>query len=230
MRDLRVLIVEDDQRVADLHRRFTERVPGFAVVGMADDYGEAREQALILEPDLVLLDLYLPQGTGLELLKELRREGLQLDVILMTAARDPETLQRVLRGGVFDYIIKPVVFKRFEESLGKYRAFRGRVAESDQLEQAEVDRLLHPSTVDEGGTAGASDLPKGIDPLTLEKVRTACPAKGEEGVSAEAMGVRLGVSRTTARRYLEHLVSAGFLSADVSYGTVGRPERLYRRG
>ena len=247
MSELRVLIVEDDPRIADLHRRFTEKVAGYQVVGVAADYAEAREQAPVLEPDLILLDLYLPRGNGLELLKELRGAGLPVDVILITAARDAATLQGALHGGVFDYIIKPVVFSRFEEALQKFQGFRQRLGTGEEgLEQAEVDRLLHGGgSADGGGGTGPGemareDLPKGVDPLTLDKVqRVFCPAGGTdcaeddrigpEGISAESLGARLGVSRSTARRYLEYLVSAGFLEADVNYGGVGRPERRYRR-
>ncbi len=226
MTDLRVLIVEDDHRIADLHRRFTEKVAGFEVVGIASDYSDAAEQAHILKPDLVLLDLYLPEGNGLDLLLELRGQNLVVDVILITAAREAETLQRALRGGVFDYIIKPVVFNRFEESLNKFALTRQRLAKAKDVDQAEVDRLMHGSVEN---PSSPSDTPKGIDPLTLEKVQALFPKGSDGGLSADALGKAIGASRSTARRYLEYLVSAGFLEADVNYGTVGRPERFYRR-
>jgi len=226
MTNLRVLIVEDDRRIADLHRRFTEKVSGFEVVGIASDYSDAAEQAHILEPDLVLLDLYLPEGNGLDLLLELRSRNLTVDVILITAAREADTLQRALRGGVFDYIIKPVVFSRFEESLNKFARTRNRLAKAQDVDQAEVDRLMHGSV---DGPTGSSDAPKGIDPLTLEKVQALFPAGCGDGFTAEALASAIGASRSTARRYLEYLVSTGLLEADVNYGTVGRPERFYRR-
>jgi two-component system CitB family response regulator/two-component system response regulator DcuR len=225
---LRVLIIEDDPRIADLHRRFTEKVEGFTVVGVATDLTEAEEQVAVLEPDLVLLDLYLHEGSGLDLLQRLRSEGRQIDAILITAARETETLQEALRGGVFDYIIKPVVFSRFEESLGKFAAFRDRLGEGARLEQEDVDRLLRSAPAADGPVA-TGDLPKGIQPLTLAKVKALFEAETGAVVSAEEAAARLGVSRSTARRYLEYLVTAGLLEADVNYGAVGRPERRYRR-
>lgn len=227
MTDLRVLIVEDDPRIADLHRRFTEKVDGFQVVGMASDYNDGAEQARILEPDLILLDLYLPEGNGLDLLKELRAENRQVDVILITAAREADTLQNALHAGVFDYIIKPVVFTRFEEALGKFTGYRQRLEMGSEIDQAEVDKLLHRGNNPD--QSGPSDAPKGIDPLTLEKVEALFPAGFSGSFSAETLAAEVGVSRSTARRYLEYLVSTGFLEADVSYGTVGRPERTYQR-
>ena len=232
MSDVRVLIVEDDPRIARLHRSFVERVPGYEVVGMATDLADAMVQAAALEPDLALLDLYLPDGSGLDLLASVRAAGQTFDVILITAAREPETLQAALRAGVFDYIIKPVLFERFAESLAKFAGFRGRLAEDAHLEQDEVDRLLRsgPNPAPAGGVAArTSDLPKGVDPLTLDKVRTVLAGAPADGLSAEAAAEQLGVSRSTARRYLEHLVQVGFLVPDLHYGTVGRPERRYRR-
>lgn len=226
MTDLRVLIVEDDPRVADLHRRFTERVEGFAVVGLAADLADAREQADVLEPDLILLDLYLPGGSGLDLLRDLRAEGRSVDVILITADKDAETLRQAVRGGAFDYIIKPAVFRRFAESLGKFRHFREQLAGKSTLDQGDVDKLLSSGG---GSEAGEGGLPKGVDAVTLRKVDAALADLGQEGVSADELATRIGTSRSTARRYLEYLVGTGQLEADVAYGTVGRPQRRYRR-
>ena len=128
-----------------------------------------------------------------------------------------------IRGGVFDYIIKPVVFSRFAEAMDKYRDNRLHMEGDQKLEQKDVDRLLgaaHTSRKKE-------DFPKGIDPLTLEKVCRVFDTPPEEGISAEEVGSLIGVSRTTARRYLEYLVSGGSFYADLVYRKVGRPERRY---
>jgi len=226
---LRVLIVEDDPRIADLHRRFTERVEGYEVVGVAADLDDAHEQSAVLEPDLILLDLYFPGGNGLDLLRRLRAEGRALDVILVTAAKEVATLQDAVRGGAFDYIIKPVVFSRFADALAKFRAFRRRLDGTDILEQSDVDRLLSTAAENEPGVRPEADLPKGIDPLTLKKVDVALADTGVDGLSADELAAGIGTSRSTARRYLEYLVGVGVLEADVAYGTVGRPQRRYRR-
>jgi two-component system CitB family response regulator/two-component system response regulator DcuR len=222
-----VLIVEDDPRIAELHRRFTEKVDGFEVVGVATGFADAEEQAAVLEPDLVLLDYYLPKGHGLELLQKMRAAGSRADVILITAARESDTLQEGLRGGVFDYIIKPVIFSRFEAALGKFAAYRARMAGHDHLNQDDVDRFLRAAPLPAGSSP--PELPKGIDSRTLEKVCSVFDTGFDEGASAEAVGAAIGVSRSTARRYLEYLVSAGQLVTDARYGTVGRPERRYQR-
>src|SRR5512137_2241229 len=105
---IRVLIVDDDARISELHHRLTERMDGFEVVGIANTLADAEEMTEVLAPDLVLLDLFFPEGNGLDLLRRLRAGAIPIDVILITAAREMTALKEALRGGVFDYIVKPV--------------------------------------------------------------------------------------------------------------------------
>jgi two-component system CitB family response regulator/two-component system response regulator DcuR len=223
---IRTLIVEDDPRISELHRRFTEKMDGFEVVGISNGLAEAEEMVEVLEPDLVLLDLFFPEGSGMDLLRKMRVGDAPSDVILITAAREMASLQEALRGGVFDYIIKPVYFPRFQEALNKYRDYFERIQAGGSLEQQEVDQLLRAHSAPE--TLGRG-LPKGIDPLTLGKIRRVFEQPGVSDLSAEEVGEQIGVSRSTARRYLEFLVSEGFLVAHLIYGVVGRPERRYLR-
>ncbi len=223
---IRVLIVEDDLRISELHRRFTEKMDGFEIVGIANALGDAEEMAEVLAPDLVLLDLFFPEGNGLEFLGRLRARAYPIDVILITAAREMASLQAALRSGTFDYIVKPVFLPRFQEALRKYRDYFNRAKSGGTVDQGDVDRLLHSHSSPRGE---GPQTPKGIDPLTLRKVRRVFTEGPGNTFSAEEVGERVGVSRSTARRYLEHLVSEGFLAADLLYGVVGRPERRYFR-
>lgn len=236
MMDVKVVIVEDDARIADLHRRFTERVPGFSVVAIAQGLEDARTMIELYKPDLILLDLYFPEGTSLDLLRDIRTQGIETDVILITAAREMGPLKEALRGGVFDYIIKPVILDRFVTCLEKFGEYFRRLRSEEAIEQKDVDsiRNLNPaSSLSETAPEPASeDLPKGIDPLTLKKVKAVFDknrSEAREGISAEEVGEIIGASRSTARRYLEYLVSIGSIYPDVVYGTVGRPERRYFR-
>ncbi len=224
----RVLIVEDDVRIAELHRRFTERVPNCEVIGIAHRLDDARDMTLALEPHLILLDLYFPEGPGTDFLREIRTRGLEIDVILITAAREMGPLKEALRGGVFDYLIKPVTAERFHDCLTKFCAYRDRLRQGSVIEQHDVDTLLHPVT--SRTPAGSGCLPKGIDALTLIKVRAVFEDQADAaGRSAEDVGELIGISRSTARRYLEYLISEGMLYAEAVYGSVGRPERRYFR-
>jgi response regulator of citrate/malate metabolism len=217
-----VLIVEDDFRVAQVNQGFVESVSGFAVSGIASTVAEAERALAELRPDLIILDLYLPDGSGLDVLRRLRSGAGPADVIVVTAAKEGTTVQEALRAGAVDYILKPYRMERFAEALSQYREYRRQVAASAEVEQDQVDRLLALRP------AGTGPAPKGIDPLTLDKV-VAALRLAERALTAEEFGGRTGLSRTTARRYLEYLVSLGRARVEHAYGNVGRPERLYGR-
>ncbi|MFC4076140.1 response regulator [Salinithrix halophila] len=226
---LEVLIVEDDQRIAEINRRFTERVEGFTVAGTAHNGEEAREWLEVLQPQLVLLDIYLPDMKGIDLIWHIRRYYKNTDIILITAAGETDVVQEAMRGGVIDYIVKPIAFDRFRRSLDNYRDYRRQLERSDRMDQGQIDRLW--TRANEGAASMLSKdpelMPKGIDPITLKKVTEVFEEAGEGGLTAEEVGKEIGASRSTARRYLEYLVSCQSLKADVSYGAVGRPERRY---
>ncbi len=221
---LQILIVDDDPQIAEIHQHFAEKVYGFNVCGIAGNLEDAEKMSAILKPDLILLDLYFPEGKGTEILWNLRARHQATDVILITAAKELEPLQEAIRGGVFDYILKPVMFQRFQEALERFRQHRLRMVAEAALDQNTIDRLLHPYKV---SAAGEPQYPKGIDALTLKNIRAVFLQPHPQGLSAEEVAVVIGASRTTARRYLEYLVAHNELFAELIYGSVGRPERRY---
>ncbi|MDF0751885.1 response regulator [Marinobacter sp. 71-i] len=226
MTPIRLLIIEDDRKIAEIQRRFVERLKQVELCGIAHTLADARDQIDVLAPDLILLDVYLPDGNGLELLRELRASDSSSDVILITAAKEVESLRSALRGGVFDYILKPLVFERLEEAVSRYRDHLRHLSGLVQVAQKEVDVLL-PRSSDASQSKRPERLPKGIDSITLDKIREVVASGGQW--SAEEVGNAMGASRTTARRYLEFLVGLEELTAEVTYGSVGRPERRYHR-
>ncbi|WP_045367419.1 response regulator [Vibrio campbellii] len=220
----RVMIIEDDIAIAELHHKYLSQLSGLEVVGIATTRMEAEMQLEVLKPDLLLMDVYLPDGTGLEILNTLRTNNQTCDVILITAARDVNTLQQAMRGGVVDYLLKPVMFPRLEAALQKYISQRQQLDVAESLDQNLVDKMLQSSVSAENTP---QRLPKGIDGVTLDKIRALFG--GEVMFTADEAGEKIGASRTTARRYLEYLISSGELEADLNYGTVGRPERCYKK-
>ncbi|MFV0438783.1 MAG: response regulator [Desulfopila sp.] len=223
---IQTLIVEDDVKIAEIQRIFTEKIPGYSVVGIAHTIGEAQEVIPVLSPDLILLDIFFPDGTGLDLLWASRGSQQKTDFILITAAKEVKFFEEGLRGGVIDYILKPLVFSRFASTLEKYRRHREKLGRMTMIDQAQVDGFLRQDTP---AAATAELLPKGIDGITLNKIAAVVDRVGPDGINAENAGKRIGVSRTTSRRYLEYLVASGTLEADLSYRAVGRPERIYRK-
>ncbi|MGE7271675.1 response regulator [Brevibacillus panacihumi] len=226
MQKVEVLIVEDDLRIVDINRRFVSKIEGFEVIATATNGAEAKELLVCTEPHLVLLDVYLPDMLGTELVWHIRQHHRDTDIIMITAAKEIEMVQDALRGGVFDYIVKPLVFERFRERLESYREHLLRTREAGEIDQEDIDRILMRNLVK--GRIKESPVPKGIDLLTLEKVLEAIKRTKKSGVSAEEISREIGTSRTTARRYLEYLVAEKKARAELIYGSVGRPERKYR--
>jgi response regulator of citrate/malate metabolism len=228
MTDLpRVLVVDDDFAVAALHRGFVEFHGGFSVAGVAHDGAEALRLVEETDPDLVLLDVYLPDMSGLEVLQQLRaRPGRPVDVIAITAARELDTVRTAMAGGVLHYLVKPFTAQVLRERLDDYLRHQAEIrrteAQQTELDQDQVDRLL---ATPRSGHAAAT-LPKGLSGATMQAVRDAL-AEHPGSASAQEIGDLLGVSRVSARRYLEHLVTEGRARVAPKYGAAGRPENRY---
>ncbi len=224
---IEVLIVEDDPRIAEIHRRFASKLEGFQVVATATTGEQATEWLEVMKPRLVLLDVYLPDTPGIELVKHIRSRHMDTDIIMITAASEIDVVRQALHGGVFDFIVKPLTFDRFRQSLEAYRRRLEELqAARGSLSREQIQALWNPASVD-GSANPEAEVPKGIDPITLEKVVSHVAELGGEGVTAESLSRAAGISRSTARRYLEYLVSRKQLIAKLEYGTIGRPERRY---
>lgn len=222
MRTLRVLVVEDDPAVGDINRAFVERLEGFQVVGIARSVVEAVEMVKRLKPDLVLLDIYMPGGDGLQVIKQIRRADIDVDVIPVTAARSSTVVRELMRNGAVGYVVKPFKFERFAAALNAYRRWRASLAGDSSLTQAEVDRLRRVLSETQ-----QDELPKGLDSLTLEVI-TDLMERNREFLTAEEVAEQVGNSRVTARRYLEYLADVGQAEVKLTYGYVGRPVRRYK--
>jgi response regulator of citrate/malate metabolism len=217
-----VLVVEDDFMVARIHRGFVDSVEGFRVVGTANCGEQALTAVAELGPDLVLLDLYLPDMFGLDVVPRLRTAGHDCDVMVISAAREAEAVRRAVRQGVVDYLLKPFDAEELKDRLERYSARRGDLCVGTVSGQAEVDRAL-------GRVAAptvAPTLPKGMSVETSELVERALRAV-EGNLSAAECAERVGISRVSARRYLEYLAVTGRAVVSLRYGHAGRPERRY---
>ncbi|WP_059012000.1 response regulator [Streptomyces specialis] len=218
---IRVAVVEDDPLAAEAHRRYVERVPGFTVCGTAHTAAGARRLLETTPVDLLLLDLHLPDGHGLRLVRSLRAAGHHADVIAVTSARDLAVVREGVSLGVVQYVLKPFAFATLRDRLLRYAEFRAAVGEAGG--QEEVDRALSALR-----SPRPAVLPKGMSEPTLAAITRVLRDAAREGLTAAAAGEAAGVSRITARRCLEHLVDAGRAERHPRYGHVGRPELCYR--
>ncbi|MFF3291564.1 response regulator [Streptomyces sp. NPDC003023] len=218
---INVLVVEDDPVAADAHALYVGRVTGFQVAGIAHSRAEAVRALERTDVDLLLLDLYLPDGHGLALVRSLRAAGHSADVIAVTSARDLAIVREGVSLGVVQYVLKPFTFATLRDRLTRYAEFRASAGEASG--QDEVDRALATLRTPRVTTS----LPKGLSGPTLEAV-TRTLRESAEGLTATEAAAAVGISRITARRYLEHLVTAGRAARAPQYGQIGRPELQYR--
>lgn len=221
---IEVLIIEDDVRIAEIHRRFIGKIEGFLVVGSAHTGAEAKDWISSMKPDLILLDVYLPDMMGTELMAYVQVESPESDIIYITAASEVHIVKQAFRGGVVDYMLKPLTFDRFQGSLLSYAEKRNTLSITGNLEEESIHLLWNQQK-----SVNSPDhlfTPKGIDPNTMEKVLVHLKEQ-LNGITAEKFGLVSGLSRSTARRYLEFLVAERKASAELIYGTIGRPERRY---
>ncbi len=221
MKDFRVLIVEDDPMVADINRNFTEAVPGFVVAGIARN---GQEALFLLEkenPDLLILDVYMPEVDGVSVLSLLRKSEVPVDVIMVTAAGDADTVARIMRQGVIDYIVKPFKFERYRAALESYLDFRKKLTQKSTLNQTDLDAMLSVKTESQ------HDTPKNFHIQTMNSIVDFMQTHAAP-LSADDVAAGTGVSRVTARRYLEYLVTQGKLQMLLDYISVGRPVHRFK--
>lgn len=223
MESVNVVIAEDDFRIAQIHEEFLSRVKGMKLIGKALNAKETMNLLNSQAVDLLLLDIYMPDQLGTDLLAEIRENFPEVEIILITAAREKEYLKKALKFGVHHYLIKPVTMEHFVETLEKFKQSKKLLDSVSEINQDLLNRFFG-SGKEEKEDRG--DLPAGIDYLTLNKVSKIL-SEERKGLSADKVGEKMGASRTTARRYLEYLVSTNKAYVEQEYGIVGRPERNY---
>lgn len=220
---IQVLVVDDDFNVARIHSGCVGQIPGFQVVETANTGAAAVTAIHEHVPDLVLLDLYLPDMFGLDVLARSRVAGLDPDVMVVSAAKDGDTVRSCVRRGVVNYLLKPFNIQELRDRLEVYAAERARLAAATIASQADVDRLLRHNP----GNANESDLPKGLSTQTASLVERALRGAADT-LSASECATEVGISRVSARVYLEYFNKTRHAEVTLRYHTSGRPERRYR--
>jgi response regulator of citrate/malate metabolism len=218
-----VLVIEDEPVAAEAHRAYVDRTPGFSTAAVAGTGAHALAALARVPVDLVLLDMNLPDTSGIELCRRIRAAGADVDVLAVTSARELATVRAAAAHGVVGYLLKPFTYPALRDRLTAYAEYRARVRSGGAAAgQDEVDRAL-----DAVRPARPAPLPKGMGRETLDAVVAAVRAAGE-GLSAAETAQRIGASRITARRYLEYLADTGLVDRAPRYGGTGRPEMEYR--
>lgn len=219
------LVIEDDDRIGAILSELVAATPGLSLLGRAATLAQADAMMVGVVPQLLLVDISLPDGSGLEWVNRLRGHNREAYVIMVTASREVETIQQALNLGVHDYIIKPLRLFRIQQSLDEILQLHRKLCERGRLEQDDLDQLLGKGR---SQTREVRVTPKGIDCITLRQVLELLAGEPHNVFSTDTVALRLSLSRTTARRYLEYLESEDKVDVELNYGQRGRPERRYR--
>ncbi|ALG85495.1 response regulator receiver protein [Gordonia phthalatica] len=214
--EIRVLIVDDDFRVARLHASIVDALRGFRVEAQVGNCADARAAAAAGTVDLALLDVYLPDGSGIDLVAEL-----PCDSFVVGAESGGEAVRRATRSGALTYLIKPFEDTELARRLAGYAHYRRLLAEDD-VDQQRVDEALSAIRFGRVGRDRA-DASSPTETRILELFT------GPDVVLfADDVADRVGIAAPTARRHLAHLISAGRLRMTLQYGGTGRPRQEYR--
>ncbi|MGF7058205.1 response regulator [Brassicibacter mesophilus] len=225
---IKVLIVEDDPMVREINEKFLKRIEGYTLYDSVNSIEKAKESIVKGKPDLVLLDIFFPQGKGLDFLKWIRMKAIKSDVILITADRSMDTVEEAFRYGAVDYLVKPFVFDRFKEAMLQYKNRKLNLENNNCLDQEDIDKyILNEKKVNQKIADELGDM-KGFSQYTYEKVLSFLEEMKDKTFTAQQVAKKIGVSRITARRYLDFLEKEQKVVLELEYGKVGRPQNKYK--
>lgn len=219
-----VMIIEDDPMVLAINKKFLSKVEGFRVVAEATNLEDAKEKLMIHQPDLILLDVFFPTGKGIDLLKWIRSKEMSIDAILITADKSSETVAEAFRFGAVDYLIKPFKFERFEEALLSYKALKLKLDRSTLVNQEVIDHLTSHNYNKATYSEAEDDEIRNQTSITIIEF---IEAHAQMSFTSQSIAKELGISRITARRYLDDLEKNKVLRMELEYGSVGRPKNIY---
>jgi len=219
------MIVEDDPMVREINSKFLKRVEGFILYKAVSNLEDAKKFIIVKKPDLILLDVYLPKENGIDFLKWIRSQEVDIDVILITADKSIERIQEAFRYGVVDYLIKPFSFERLKEALFQFKSRYYQFRRNDVIEQKELDKIISNQNV----ISNEEDFAKGLNKYTYRAIWEEIEKDREEDFTAEYLAEKLGIARVTVRRYLEYMEKENKVEKLVEYGKVGRPQHKYHK-
>ncbi len=224
---IKTVIVVDDLMVASINQQFAMKTPGINVIATFHNGKDALAFLNKTKVDLLLLDFYMPEITGLELLAKLRNEGNDVDVIMITAANDAVHINEALHLGIVDYLVKPFKYERFSEAMDKYMLRKTVMKKGMKFTQKDIDQLIHLQKPSK--QSKEMDLQKGLQRQTLDKIRNSLSNHENEYLTSEQIASETELSKVTVRRYMNYLIEQNEITSVVDYSTGGRPSILYKK-
>ncbi|NME84007.1 response regulator [Clostridium sp. SM-530-WT-3G] len=217
-----VLIVEDDPMVGFINKQYLNNIGDIRVLGPVYEEDEVISLLENEKIDLILLDVFLPKKSGIELLKEIRSRKFLVDVIIISAANNTEDLKQAFAYGIIDYLIKPFQFERFEEAISKYKFRQNLFSKDIALNQNDVDKICA------GNSDQNANLPKGLNKLTLDKLIEFLSNNSDQVWTLREISNEINISNVTVKKYMDYLESINKVYVETTFGNVGRPELKYK--
>ncbi|WP_394179002.1 response regulator [Marinomonas posidonica] len=226
MTSIPVMIVEDDLRASYVLENTINQHTAFSVVAACENLAEAELKANVFEPELVMVDISLPDGNGLQLVQRLKSRLPHASFIMTTAERESKTIEQAIQLGVMDYLVKPIRMSRVQQALNDYLDFKQRLTKQEKIDQQDIDALFRKQSMTDNRHR---KTPKGIDENTLETLTEHLKHIDNTPFTADDIGEAVSLSRITARRYLEYLEAEGQVTMTLDYKTGGRPKQRYSK-
>ena len=219
---MNVLIVEDDPMVALINKRYLEQITGVKAVGPVMYEKEIISNLEENKIDLILMDVFLPEKSGIDILKSIREKNIFTDVIMITAANSADEIKKAFAYGVVDYLVKPFEFERFKDSINKYKIKKNLLLNDEILTQNDIDNLLMNNSLE-----NQVKLPKGLNEKTLNRVIKFLNENSHEIWTLREIAYEIKISNVTIKKYMDYLESIGKVDSEMTFGNVGRPEYKY---
>ena len=219
---MNVLIVEDDPMVALINKRYLEQITDIKTFGPVMYENDTIKSLKENDIDLILMDVFLPEKSGIDILKAIREKNFFTDVIMITAANSTNEIKRAFAYGVVDYLVKPFEFERFKEAINKYKARRKVLLNEEVVSQSDIDSLIMNNS-----SENEVKLPKGLNARTLDRIIDFLNEKSNEVWTLREIAYEIKISNVTIKKYMDYLESIGKVDLEMNFGNVGRPEYKY---
>ena len=217
---MRILIVDDHALMVEGLSNIL-RSRGFEVVGAAEDGQEGVEQALRLEPDVVLMDIRMPVCDGLAATRLIKAQRPDMKIVMLTTSAEDEDLFEAIKSGACGYLLKSVKGPAFVEALHGLeegappfspglaaRLLRefGRLSAADERDKDDVGRGAHkPTGFSEA--ARPAPPPPASPPARLTERQTEVLRLVASGLTYREVGAKLALSDHTVRYHMAEIMN-----------------------